>query len=222
MLNQILAKLVAKYPGLSKAFLGLVAAQLATKVTEEGGIDQAITDYDNAAPIQTLATEFQKEGDRRVNDAKKEWEKKNPPKPADPTEPPKPADPAKPTEEQPAWLKGLTSQLATLATQVATLSKEKQTSSMQSRLAEKLKDKVPAGYYKGRALPEKEEDFDAFVSEIETDWTAFKQEQVNLGLMNTSAPPAGGEQGGVKVDNADADIANWSKSSKQADTTIKK
>ena len=182
MYKQILAKLVALHPGLSKAVLGLIATQLATSVTEESGIDAAITAFDNTLPITTFASEFQKEGDRRVAEATK-------PKPADPK--PEPGkDPAPKGDDTPAWAKALMDK-------VDRLEKEKTQGGMTATLAERLKGKVPASYYGKRALPEKPEDLDAFVAEIEADYTAFKQELANQGFQQAE-PPMGGEQGSDK------------------------
>lgn len=218
MLNQILAKLVAKYPGLSKAFLGLLAKQMATKVTEESGIDAAIAELDNAPiTVQDLAAEFQREGDRRVTDAKKEWEKKNPPKPLDP---PKPDDPIKDDPEMPAWAKTLIKSNENLQKDITALTKDKAQSTIQTKLTEKLKDKkIPSSYYAKRALPEKEEDLDAFATEIETDYTAFKQELVNEGLV-TGTPAGGGEQSLTKSSGKEeAEIKAWAESNKKPAAT---
>src|SRR5436190_20123674 len=144
MRNKILAKLAEKFPGLSQKFLGLVADKLSKKVTEESGIDQAITDYDNAVSITELATDFQKEGDRRVTDAKKEWDKKTPAggktkddddqSDDDPAEPkPKDKGKKKDADEPPAWAKQLLGE-------VASLKKEKVLSNIQQKVADKLKD----------------------------------------------------------------------------------
>lgn len=179
--DKILAKLVALYPGLSKEVLGLIATQIATKVTEESGIDQAITDYDNAASIKTLAEEFQKEGDRRVSTAQKEWEKKNPTK-----KPGKTDKPEENKEDETAVL------LKTLLEEVKTLKADKAQSSIRDKIKEKLKDaKIPEKFYAKWALPEKEEEVDAFVESITSDYTSFKQEMINQGLMQETPPENG-------------------------------
>lgn len=184
MKEQILAKLVIKFPGLSKAFLGLLATQMAKKVTEESGIDAAITELDNAPiPIAELAADFQREGDRRVTDAKKEWDKKNPPKPSEKTDPPAPEKDPPTADDTPAWAK-------TLMQEIANLKADKVKGSMQSRLKEKLKD-VPEKFYAKRALPEKEEEFDAFADEIQADWNELKDAKVVADLATGTKPQNG-------------------------------
>jgi hypothetical protein len=214
MRDKILAQLVSKFPGVSKQALGLIADKLAKKVTEESGIDQAITDFDNAISITDYAADLQREADRRVGEAKKEWDKKNPGK-KDPTKTEvdnqEPANP----DDMPAWAKQL-------MTQVEKLSKERHANSMQSRLAERLKDKVPPVFYKGRALPEKDEDFDNFVNEIETDYKTYQQELVDQGLMSAT-PPAGGTGGGKNGNEKiiDAQIDQWAGAGDKASDTKK-
>jgi hypothetical protein len=217
MREKILAQLVAKHAGVSKQFLGLVADKLAKKVTEESGIDQAITDYDNAVNIQELAQDFQREADRRVGDAKKEWEKKNPPKPAPKTKEEGGSDDesSKP-EDVPAWAK-------TLMDGLQKLQSEKSQSSIQAKAAEKLKD-VPALFWKGRALPDKEEDLDSFIETINTDFNSFKQEQIDKGLMSQTPPGGGGGAGGGEGDKKviDQDIKDWATKNKPATDTKNK
>jgi hypothetical protein len=220
MREKILAQLVTKYPGVSKQALGLIADKLAKKVTEESGIEQSITDFDNAVSITEYAAELQREGDRRVGDAKKEWEKKKP-KPAagnDKTET-NTDDPPPSGDDAPAWAK-------TLMQQVQTLTAEKMQGSIKSKVAEKLKDKVPEKFYGKWALPSKEEDIETFVSTVEKDWTDFKQEQVNAGLMSATPPAGGGGSGGSKGGpgdaKVDADIKAWGEKNKKKADVINK
>jgi hypothetical protein len=127
--------------------------------------------------------------------------------------------PVKPTskkkaDEPPAWAKSLIDQ-------VSTLTKEKVQTSLQTKAAEKLKD-VPPKYYAGRALPEKEEDLDAFVDLVKADYTEFKQDLINQGLMSASGAPAGGSGGGSIGDKAfDSGVDAWLKG-KEEPTSEKK
>jgi hypothetical protein len=194
MKSKILAELVKKFPGLSKVLLGLIADQLAEKVTEESGIDQAITDFDNAVSIKKLATEFQKEGDRRVTDAKKEWDKKNT-KPADDdtdddddqdddqNKAKSKKDKKPKSDEPPSWAKGLIET-------VQKLTKEKVQSSILEQARAKLKG-VPEKFWNKRTLPEKDEDLETFVAEIEADWKELKQDDNNLGFESQTTPVNG-------------------------------
>src|SRR5690606_341046 len=150
MREKILAQLIAKYAGVSKRFLGLIADKLAKKVTEESGIEQAITDYDNAASITELAADFQKEADLRVGDAKKEWEKKNQPKKDNDKTDEEEEDDPPPADKMPAWAKALVEK-------VDGLSKKETVVLVKTKATELLKD-IPATFWKGRTIPDKEED----------------------------------------------------------------
>ena len=83
---------------------------------------------------------------------------------------------------------------------------------IQQRLAKDLKD-IPGKFYAKRALPVKEEDYDAFVEEIKTDYNEFRDEQVASGLMNAT-PPANGASGPTSAKQVDADIEAWAKANK--------
>lgn len=102
-------------------------------------------------------------------------------------------------DDMPAWAKSLVDE-------VKTLRAEKTQGTIKSKLAEKLKDKVPAGFYDEWALPEKEDDLDSFAEKVEKKWSDLKQENNNHGLVNTSVP---GSTSGPKTDNVDADIDAW-------------
>lgn len=81
MYEEILAGLVAKFPGLAKNFLGTLATQLATKVTEKTQIEGAIAGLDNLPlSIPVMAQAFASEGDRRATEAVQTHLKANPPK----------------------------------------------------------------------------------------------------------------------------------------------
>lgn len=212
MREKILAQLVIKFPGVSKQFLGLTADKIAKKVTEESGIDQAITDYDNAVSISELATDFQKEADRRVGDAKKEWEKKTPPKPAPKTKEGEEDDDTPPADKMPAWAKGLMES-------VTALTREKAQTTVKQKASELLKE-VPAEFWNGRAIPDKEDDLQTFVESVTTDYGTFKQGLIDKGLMQQT-PPGGGNNGDgtVKTDAkaTDAVIKDWADKSKPAE-----
>lgn len=206
MKEKILAQLKAKFSGVSQKALGLIADKLAKKVTEESGIDQAITDFDNAVGITDFAADLQREGDSRVTEAQKEWEKKNP----KPATPPKTEEPPK-GDERPQWAKELFDE-------VVSLKKEKAQTSIRSKAAEQLKD-IPETFWKRAAVPETEEGLTEFVESIKADYSTFQQGLIDQGLM-TATPPAGGggaaAGGGGKPDakKLDADITAWANNGK--------
>lgn len=207
MFQKIHAKLVEKYPGLPKAFLGLIAKQLEAKVTDENAIEGAITELDQQFSIKTLGDEYQREGDRRVTEAQAQWNQKNPQQQQQQQQQQQGPDPKTnpPADEIPAWAKPLLNTIQSLV-------QEKTQGTIREQAALKLKD-IPANYWAKRALPTKVEDLDAFITDVTTDWNDFKQEQINQGFMSADGKPAGGAGAGgggnVESKTADADIDAW-------------
>lgn len=93
----------------------------------------------------------------------------------------------KPGDEEPAWFKKYREDTDA---KISAIEKEKTQGSIKSKLAEKLKD-VPEKFWRKWTLPEKEEDIDAFVSDVQTDYTEFEtgksteKNNQNLGLNHT-------------------------------------
>lgn len=216
MKQKILAQLVSKFPGVDKKFLGLWAEKMAAKVTEESAIDDAVAALDDLpVSITDLAIEYQKEGDRRVTTAKAEWEKKKPGDPSQPTPPTPPANDPQPPADMPEWAKALVKSNELLQQTVTTLAKDKQQTTMQSLAAQKLKDINPA-FYKGRALPEKEDELDAWVQEVADDYAAFTQDMQSKGIA--VVVPGGGTQTQQQVTEkkAEADIKAFAEQQKKS------
>lgn len=72
-------------------------------------------------------------------------------------------------------VKALMDTVKNLAETVGKLQAEKNQQTVQAKLKETLKD-VPASFYDEWALPEKEEDFEAFTEKVKTKWEAFTKE----------------------------------------------
>lgn len=191
MLKIIQTKLEVKYPGLSKVFLGLIASQMATKVTEESGIDAAIAELDNAPiSIATLAGEFQKDGDRRVADARKEWDKKNP-KPNETQH----NDIPKQDPDAPEWAKALIEQNKAMSAKMEALESGRTAEHNAARLVGILKEKkVPESYYNvaitGRSFKDASE-AEAYAVQVAEAYGKYSQEQINTGLKDQPAPVMG-------------------------------
>lgn len=217
MLQKILAKLVQLYPGLPQSYLGLIAKQLAAKVTEESQIEGAITELDGQFPIKEGGEEFQKEGDRRVTDAQKAWTAKQQQSQqqqqgqGDNKKDPKEGD------ETPEWAKSMMAE-------IAQLKKDKAQGTIRQQIEAKLKD-VPKIIWGKWALPESEDQIDTFVQDAVKDYTEFKQEQINKGFM-LAEPPEGGEGAGggggsANTKAVESAIDNWVKSETKSTATTK-
>jgi len=217
MKEKIIAAFKAKYPGvaLSKPRLNAIAVRIETKVIDdETKIDAALAAMDDAYPF----TEIAKEDDKvRTLEAKL--------KPVPPAETPaqKAArDAAEDTDKDtPAWAKALIEQNKTLAQDLAAIKGEKIANTFKAKATELLKD-VPAAFWGKRPIPEKDEDLEAFVTDVTTDYTTFKQEMTNQGLSVLSAPRTGGT-GGDQAKAISSDIKAFAEkqaaASKAAATT---
>jgi hypothetical protein len=189
MREQIIAQLKAKLQtlgvkNLSKSRIDAIADKLAQKITEESQIDGKLDELNEVFPFAEIAKQ-----DDQLRTLKAEK-----PKPQ-PNNPPKDDEP--PVDETPAWAKALLNK-------VEALEKEKKQSALSEKLTKAIADKkIPAAFLKGRTI-ESEDQLDAVVSEIEADFTAVKQDLVNQGFSQTSAPVGGATS--LKSDNIEADI----------------
>jgi hypothetical protein len=186
--------------------------------------DEKIDELNELSPFEDIA-----KSDDRVRTLEAKTKEKPPKKDEDQEEEgegeddagttkPKPKGKKKTDDEPPAWAKQLLGE-------VASLKKEKVQSTIQQKIAAKLKDKVPEKFYSKRALPESEEDLDDFISEIETDWSDLKQSENNEGLGKTTKPGGGGE-GADNLDVTDkgvkASVDRFFEKSKPKDSNSKK
>jgi hypothetical protein len=203
MREKLLAKLKIKFPGLPASFLGLWADKMAVKVTEDSQIEGAINELDNlTVSLPDLATNFQKESDRRVTEAEKKWKETHPAS-TDPKSDPTPGNDPKPADPNAALAK----KVDDLTNLITNMQKQSTQKSLGEKLIQRLTDKkIPLSFAKGKTI-EKVEDLDTVLTEIETDYTDVKQGFIDQGLLS-STPPVGG-LGGPKIDNADADIKAW-------------
>lgn len=198
MKDKILAALRNKYKnlGLGEKVLEGIADMLAVTTTEETQIDNAVNG------VESLAKSFQSDADRIRTEAaakaKAEQSKgAEPPK----SEPPK--------EEIPAWFKGFSD---SLTSRLDAIESGKTTESRKSILEGKLKDAAPSVKAKilkdfQRMSFEKDEDFDSYLAETETDLTTLNQDFANNGLANGHVPPVAGA--GATEKAIEADIAAW-------------
>ena len=205
----------AKLKGVQESYLLEVADHYAKSVTEESQIATTLTDG-VVDFIKLNADQLQKEGDKRVNQARldlKTWQKEHgldengkPISPKDPKEPKDPKDPKDPAD--PSDIKKIISDAITAAVQPLQQKIEKQEQEkLQSALAEKVKGHekikaIPAWFLKkSNLVPESEDKIDQLVADIESDWNTTRQQMAEEGMV-VSIPPAAG--GGGSKDGAEA------------------
>lgn len=194
--DKILAKLKEKFPGLPNQLLGLLVDKLSPKVTEETQIEGVVNELDNSPiPVKEYADFLQRESDRRVTDAEKEWKKKTTTTNTQTNNDDQKPDDKKDSSD--AQLKALSDRLAAFE---AKEQKERLQASLTKKLAEK---KIPAAFAKGRSV-ESEDQLETLLTEIETDYLEVKQTMVNEG--NTTSLPLGSAG---RTDNVEQDILSW-------------
>jgi len=187
MREKLLAKLKAQYPGLPNELLGLLADCGVAKVTEESQIEGYVTELESL-PI-AVADLLQRHGDKRVTDAEKKWkeESKKP-------EEKKVEEAKKPEDDLKAFF---LEKFTELDAKINGVTAQKKAESAKEKLEKVLAEKgIPSVFALGRTV-EKEEDVDALVAQIEPAYAAYKQEQIDKGLMTATAP-AGGDKGAGK------------------------
>jgi hypothetical protein len=187
MKEKIIAAIKAKFPAinLSKKRLEAIAAKIETKVIDdETKIDAAIIAYDDFNPLADIA----KQDDTIRNLEAKA--KATPPKKDEPPEPPAPVI----TDDTPEWAKAMIEQNKILAQGLSALQGEKIAGTIRQKATDKLTG-VPASYWGKRVLPDKEEELDAFVTDVQADYDAFKKDLTEQGLSVLPAP-----KGGLPVD----------------------
>jgi len=177
MWEKILAQLISKNPGVSKAVLTLIAQKLAGKVTEESQIEGAISDFEanSVLSIKDYADFVQKDGDTRVGEAKKKWDTENKkPEPSKDDQPPADKKDVKP-DEMPPWAKELKESLTSLSKQV---SDNKSTSTMEEFVAKAKEKGIPEVYARKTIIGE-DFNMETAVSDLATEWAGIQQTNLN-------------------------------------------
>lgn len=196
----ILAAIKAKFPAinLSKKRLEQIATVIEKKVIDdETKIDAALTVYDEYNPLSEMA----KTDDLNRGLAAKVKGLETPTKKDEKTEPAASAAGSAAAADTlddgtPTWAKTLIQTTQTMAQRLATLEGEKVQSTIMTKAKEALPG-IPASYWAKRTLPVKEEDLEAFVTEVQTDYTALTQELTSNGVKLMNQPAAG--SGGAAV-----------------------
>ncbi len=196
MKEKILALLIAKFSGVRKDALAQLAGVLALQAAtdeEATGLVEKLT----AEKAKQFEVEYRKDVDKEVSDANKTYEgnlkkkydlveKKNPN--PDPNPNPSPDD-------TPAWAKALIDQNKALTDRLAAIETgktvETRLQQLQSRFAEKnLPESFTAQKLKDfkRMNFQSEEEFTEYLTEVDTDITAFSQELADKGLTGQTKP----------------------------------
>ena len=192
MQDKIKARLKEKFSGvnLSQARIDAIADKLSSKITEESDIDARLDELNDLHPFAEIA---------KYDDWQRTKAQKKPDNPK-----PQPQNPPADPQDEP----DLKTMFQDLKKELDSLRKEKRTESLQKKLADKIAEKkIPAILLKGRSV-ESEDQLETVLAEIEADHNAYKQDLINQGFSQTSAP-AGGSGGKLTEKQIDAEIAAW-------------
>lgn len=199
MKNKVFTRLEpkAKSYGFSKDELMTVCESIANGFSsEEEATDEAIdARIDAYLPILKLS---QSAAHRSYERMKAKFEEENNPKPpTPPVEPPKPAEQKPQEDEAPAWFKAFQQSYEkdkqATEEKFANMATEKANEGFMARAHAGLKDVDPKFYrdLKSRTFSSNEE-VDAYVAEVNEDWTSFCAEK-NIKSMADMTPPGGGD-----------------------------
>ncbi len=208
MKEKLLALLIAKFSGMRKDGLAQLAGVLSLQVdTDEdaaGLVDKLTTEK-----VSAYITEYRKDVDKEVSEANRTYEgnlkkkfdfveKKDP---KDPGKDPK--EPANPNDIAAIVANAVKAAIDPLQQKLSSFEGEKIKQTRLQQLEGKLKD-VPETFKAqkikdfSRMNFDSEEAFAEYLTETETDITAFNQELANKGLMAQGKPIFGGkDQNGV-------------------------
>jgi len=207
--DAILAAIKTKFPAvnLSKKRLDAIAAKIEAKVIDdETKIDAALTTFDEYNPLAEMAKtddairnyqakEKDKDKDKKTGDEKTETPSEKATREA--AEAKAAADAASADKDTPPYVKQMMEQFASIKGELAAIKGEKTVSTIKGKIAAALKEKdVPEKFYGKWKLPETEEGIDAFVKEVETDYSEFAQAQTDKGFSVMKPPKGGNGQGG--------------------------
>lgn len=200
MKQAIFAKLVLKYPGLPKAFLGTLAEKSAPKVTEESKIDEYLTSLETLPiSVEDMAAEFQKEGDRRATEAVEAHKKKNPttePKTEPKTEPV--------TEPKTEGETPLEKMVREMKAELDGMKSEKTIGGLREQLNAKLTEKKISAILAKHIVLTPETDLDAIVTGLEADQKELMQNSVTTNLKTNNFKPGGAGGAGGDSDPKEA------------------
>lgn len=188
------AKSTAAGANLSQKRIDALADRLHKKFPDpkdEAEHDTAIDSLYDATDLKEFA---QVDDYQRTKEAKEKKDKEEAEKKAAEDARKKAQEGAGSSNDEPAWFKAYREkqeqESVELKNKIGSFEKEKTQGSIKQKLAERLKE-LPANYWSKRAMPEKEEDLEAFVTEVQTD---YKTDFIEPGLITN---PGGGNKGGA-------------------------
>lgn len=212
MKDKILALLIAKFSGVRKDGLAQLAASMSLQIEKEEdatALIEKLTDQ----KVNDFIKDWRKEVDKEVSDANKTFkstlEKKYKFVEKEADDDPDKKSKGNDDDETPKWAKDLIAQNKALSEKLQAIESGKTTETRLQQLQGKFKDKNLPESLTSKMVKdfkrmnfETDEAFAEYLTEVESDITAFNQELVTKGLVEQGKPfvPKGGQ------DDADAFI----------------
>lgn len=196
IIEQIVAGLQTKFPGVDKAILTRIATKKGEGVTEEDKVNSIVEGIGFQAVLQS-------NGDFRANEASQtaiaNYEKKYDIKNGKPVAEP-PEEKSESKDDMPEWAKTLIDSNKSLTDELAAIKAEKNQATRQEQIFAKAKEYgIPEKYIKRCAIKD-DEDLDSYMKDLQQD---FK----NDGFKESSAPETG-EQKMAKENESIAEEIN--------------
>lgn len=198
MKEKILAQLKAKFAGVQNVLLGLIADKMATIVTEESAIEQAVADLEKSPfSITEIGKLLQTEGDKRATEAATTRENTLKEK-FNLVE--KSADPGK-DEPGKSGSDATLKAIQELKQELTDLKNEKAHGTLRNQVIEALKAKaVPENFFKKIIESKqitKEEEINPLVDDVFNTYKAFEQDMVDQGFSKVQKPLGNPNKEGV-------------------------
>jgi len=215
---KVLAALNTKFKGKSvdKNYKESIATKWAAKIADDDAIDDFIDDREDDV------LEYMKSKDAAVKAATEKTKQDA----ADLLSGKKDEKPEEVTEDptMPAWAKLLVEQNKSLTEKLSSFEADKTKQSIAERFRKDAKEKgIPEAWIK-RSIPATDADYDAALSELDTDYSQFKTEN-QLNDIGGDTPSMNGIMGGAaekgNKGKVDSDLASFAKNKSEALTTSK-
>lgn len=191
MKSKIIAIFKTMFPtlNLSNERLALIASRIETKIDgDETKINDELKTMDEYFPFATIASEDDRT--RTLMARNKELLTGKTPQPETP--PKTESSPDEGDDATTVLLKKILKQNEDLTIKISAIEQKEALGTIRGNLKSTLLKDIPESFWGKRVIPIKEDEVQAFVDEVNTDYAAFKQEHADKGLGVIGEVPIGG------------------------------
>lgn len=216
MKEKLLALLIAKFAGVSKATLERIAEKKAGSVTDESQLQSIADGIDFGQIVQSEVDSKVTESNKKAIQNYETTHKLKDGKPVE-QDPPK-GDPPKPDDIAAIVANAVKTAVEPLQQKIEGFEKKETQTGYLGKLKTSLGEKkIPESFWSKRTLTiESDEQLSTVSTEIETDWNSFRQEQINAGVMidkpaSSGGPSTDGESLAKQIEAGTKEIVEQSK-----------